>query len=259
MLLKKGSREFIVGIGGSATNDAGLGMLRSLGFRFLNAKGEDVIYAKELSTITQVDRSNVLKELDACRFRVACDVTNPLYGPNGASYIYGAQKGADAAMIKMLDGEHIAFSKTVTKDTGKDMSMYPGAGAAGGLGFGFVSFLNARLESGIKIVLEQVGFQEKIKGADFVITGEGKVDKQSAMGKVIDGIGTLCQEQNVPCIALAGNCLEAADNVHEKGVTSVFSILSHPLSLEEAMNKEMALTLIQKKSEQLFRLISTLH
>ena len=256
--IQRGSRDFIIGIGGSATNDAGLGMLRCFGFRFFDKTGTEIIYAKDLSSIVRIDQNNVLTQIKECRFRIACDVTNPLYGPNGASYVYGAQKGADTQTIALLDDALKAFAEIVKKENGRDVSSVPGTGAAGGLGFGFLAFLNAKLESGIQIILEQVGLHEKLLGADFVITGEGKIDRQSAMGKVIDGIGTVCQKHHIPCIALAGNCHESADNVHEKGVTSVFSILSSPLSLEEAMNKEMALLLIEKKSEQLFRLISAL-
>lgn len=253
--IKRGSRDFIVGIGGSATNDAGIGMLQSLGYSFLDSSGGAVGHAKDLSKIVRIDTSRVMPELSACRFRVACDVTNPLYGPNGASHIYGPQKGADPEMVEFLDGEHRAFASLVAKATGKDVSDVPGTGAAGGLGYGFLSFMNATLESGIKIILEKVGLRKMVEGADFLITGEGKIDKQSAMGKVIDGIGSVCLQAGLPCIALAGSCAEATDNVHDKGVTSVFSILPAPMSLAEAMDREKALTMIQNKSEQLFRLI----
>lgn len=249
--IKKGIREFIVGIGGSATNDAGLGMLRALGFRFFDASDEEVVYAKDLSKISKIDKTNVLKELDECKFWVACDVNNPLYGSNGAAYVYARQKGADDAMIEQLDSNLRAFAKLVDDD----LSQTPGAGAAGGLGYGFLAFLNATLKSGIKIVLETVKFHEKIIGADFVITGEGRIDKQSTMGKVIDGIALACREQNVPCIALGGGCSELDDVIHEKGVSAVFSIMDAPMCLEEAMEKTKTLALIEKKTQQVFRLI----
>ena len=254
----KGCREFIIGLGGSATNDAGLGMLRALGFKFLDQQNEEVKYAKNLSEIVKIERSNVIKELYECNFSIACDVTNPLYGENGASVIYGPQKGADAEKVNFLDAQHSAFAKFVAKENGIDFSTYPGAGAAGGLGFGFVSFLNAHLKSGIKIILDKVGLHKMICDADFVITGEGKVDEQSVMGKVIDGISTVCKKQNTPCLVIAGHCDDATANIHEKGVTSVFSILSKPMSLEEAMDKKTALRLMEKKSEQIFRLISSI-
>jgi glycerate kinase len=257
--IKHGCRKFIIGIGGSATNDAGLGMLRSLGFRFLNSSNQEITFAKYLDRIVTIDKTEVLKELDECEFKIACDVNNPLFGENGAAYIYGGQKGADALMIEYLDKQLKAFAALVEKDTDKKLSLQPGAGAAGGLGFGFLAFLNSELKSGIKIILEQVKFEDKIKGSHFVITGEGKIDKQSTMGKVLDGIGTICKKEGVICIALTGNCDESVLNIHEIGITSVFSIINSPISLKEAMNKGNTLKLIQKKSEQIFRLIKTLN
>ncbi|WP_294967160.1 glycerate kinase [Sulfurimonas sp.] len=253
--INKGIREFIIGLGGSATNDAGLGMLRALGFKFLDSLDAEVVYAKDLSSIAKLDISNVLEELSECSFKVACDVNNPLYGKNGASYIYSKQKGADAEMIEKLDSELKAFADFVKKEVKEDFSSIVGAGAGGGIGFGFLAFLNAELKSGIKIVLEHIKFEEKIKDAHFVITGEGKIDKQSVMGKVIDGISEHCQSQNIPCIALTGNYAEIDDEVHQKGVSAVFSILDSPMSLQDAMQKQTALKLIKNKTKQVFRLI----
>ncbi|WP_024955446.1 glycerate kinase [Sulfurospirillum arcachonense] len=249
--IKRGAREFIVGIGGSATNDAGLGMLRALGWKFLDEYKKEIVFAKDLSKIVFIDKQDVLKELEECSFKIACDVNNPLYGPNGAAYVYAKQKGADEKMIEFLDKELKAFAKIVNED----LAYVAGSGAAGGLGFGFLAFLNAKLQSGIEIVLEQVEFQSKIKNADFVITGEGKIDRQSTMGKVIDGIGKLCKEEGVPCVALAGGCSEVTDEIHECGVTSVFSVIDSPMSLKTAMDKQKVLGLVEKKVEQLFRLI----
>jgi glycerate kinase len=253
--VKKGIREFIVGIGGSATNDAGLGMLRSLGLRFLDIAGNEIMFAKELDRVVTIDKSKILKELSECNFRVACDVNNPLCGPNGATFVYGKQKGADEEMIVDLDNKLNHFASVVEKESDKKLRDIEGAGAAGGLGFGFLAFLNASLESGIKIILEQVDLKGKIQNADFVITGEGKIDKQSSMGKVLSGIATVCKEQNIPCIALAGNCSEASENLHEVGVSAYFSILNGPITLEVAMQEDVALELVRKKAEQIFRLI----
>lgn len=255
--IKQGCKEFIVGIGGSATNDAGLGMLRGLGYKFLDKENQEVVYAKDLSKIVSINGDSVLQELKDCSFHIACDVNNPLYGKNGAAYVYAKQKGADEAMIEFLDEQLCAFSKTVALHVNKDVSKVDGAGAAGGLGFGFLAFLNAQLKSGIQIVLEEVNFEEKIKDADFVITGEGRIDNQSVMGKVIDGIAKLCKKHLVVCIALCGS-YDIDEQVHECGVTSVFSIQNAPISLEEAMQKEVALELTCKKTEQIFRLIKTL-
>jgi len=253
--IKRGVREFIIGLGGSATNDAGLGMLRSLGFVFLDKSGCEISLAKDLGKIVKIDKSKSLKELKECKFMVACDVNNPLFGKNGASHIYAKQKGADDAMILELDEQFRLFAELVRKVCGRDSANCAGSGAAGGLGFGFLSFLNSELKSGIKIILEQLEIESKIKDADFVITGEGKIDRQSSMGKVIHGVGSVCKKYNIPCIALSGNTNEADLRVNEIGVTAYFSILNSPLTLSEAMNKENTLFLIEKQSEQIFRLI----
>ncbi len=253
--IKRGVREFIVGIGGSATNDAGLGMLRSFGFVFLDKSGHEISLAKDLGKIVKIDKSKSLKELKECKFMVACDVNNPLFGKNGAARIYAKQKGAANTMVLELDEQLRLFAEVVKKEYGKDFANCAGSGAAGGLGFGFLSFLNCELKSGIKIILEQLEIESKIKDADFVITGEGKIDKQSSMGKVIHGIGSVCKGYSVPCIALSGNSYEADFSVNEVGVTSYFSILNSPLSLTEAMDRQNTLSLIAKESEQLFRLI----
>ncbi len=250
----RGSRDFIVGLGGSATNDAGLGMLRALGFKFLDNQKNEVVFPKDLDKIVAIDKTYVLKELEKCNFKIACDVNNPLYGKNGATYVYGKQKGASTEVLDHLENQLKAFADIV--DDGLKYSKQAGSGAAGGLGFGFLAFLNAELKSGIDIVLEAVNFKEKIKDADFVITGEGKIDTQSAMGKVISGIGSLCKKQGVPCIALSGNTEDTDSSLHEIGITSYFSILNSPMSLYDAMNKDRTLKLIEKEVEQIFRLIN---
>jgi glycerate kinase len=255
--IHKGIRKFIIGIGGSATNDAGFGMLRSLGFTFYDNTNSEIIQVQQMNLIARIDSSNALKELSSCEFLIACDVNNPLCGENGASYVYGPQKGANEAMVKKLDKKLAHFAHIVEQD-GTQYHNLPGAGAAGGLGFAFLSCLNATLKPGIELILQQVDFDHKIQNSDFVITGEGKIDVQSTMGKVIDGIGTRCKQQDVPCIALAGNCHESHENIHQKGITSLFSILDSTMSLQEAMEKETALTLIEKQTEQLFRLITAI-
>lgn len=255
--ITRGARKFIVGIGGSATNDAGLGMLRSLGFKFLDKFGNEITLAKELGLIVKIDKTECLKELKECKFKIACDVNNPLYGENGAAHIYAKQKGANEEMILNLDEQLRLFAYVVEQENSKKLDMYPGSGAAGGLGFGFLAFLNSELKSGIEIVLEQLNIKEKIKGANFVITGEGKIDKQSSMGKVLSGIGSVCKEEGVTCIALSGNSSEADSKIHEIGVSAVFSIMNSPLTLKDAMNKDNTLKLIGQKTEQLFRLIKS--
>ncbi len=254
--IRNGVREFIVGLGGSATNDAGLGMLRSLGFRFLDKFNREIVFTKDLEKVDSIDKSNILKELKKCKFKIACDVNNPLFGENGATFVYGKQKGANKEMILDLDNKLKHFAKVIEKESGTKLNDFEGAGAAGGLGFGFLAFLNAELTSGIKIILEQVDLKGKIKNADFVITGEGKIDKQSSMGKVIHGIGSICKEEGIRCIALSGNTDEADSSINEIGVSAFFSILNSPITLEEAMDKQKTLGLIEKQSEQIFRLLS---
>ncbi len=253
--IKKGIRDFIIGIGGSATNDAGLGMLRSLGFKFFDKSNSEITLAKELGKIVKIDKSKSLKELKECKFSVACDVTNPLFGKNGASYVYAKQKGADEKMTLHLDEQLKLFSKIVQSEHAKKLDQHPGSGAAGGLGFGFLAFLNAELKSGIEIIMEYIDIKNKIKDADFVITGEGKIDNQSSMGKVLSGIGKICKEQGVTCIALSGNTSQTDKSINEIGISACFSILNSPMNLNQAMNKQNTLNMIRKKTEQIFRLI----
>ena len=253
--IKKGVREFIIGIGGSATNDAGLGMLRSLGFVFYDKLNNEISLAKNLGKIVKIDKTKSLKELKECKFMVACDVSNPLFGINGAAHIYAKQKGASEKMILDLDEQLRLFADVVLSDGNKSLAEFPGSGAAGGLGFGFLAFLNSELKSGIKIILEQLDIKNKIKDVDIVITGEGKIDRQSSMGKVIQGIGRVCKEEGVTCIALSGNTNEADFSVNEVGVTAFFSIINSPITLKEAMYKKNTLSLIEKQSEQIFKLI----
>jgi glycerate kinase len=257
--INKGAREFIIGIGGSATNDAGLGMLRSLGFSFLDKSGNEVSLAKDLGKIDKIDKSKSLKELKECKFKIACDVNNPLFGKNGAAYIYAGQKGASKKMILDLDKQLRLFAKVVQAESNKKFDKYPGSGAAGGLGFGFLAFLNSELKSGIEIILEQLDIKGKIKNSDFVVTGEGKIDTQSAMGKVLSGIGKVCKEEGVTCIALSGNTREADSSLNEIGISAFFSILNSPMDLKDAMDKNIALDLIRKKTEQIFRLINSIN
>lgn len=253
--INKGVRKFIVGIGGSATNDAGLGMLRSLGFLFLDNQNDEVTLAKNLGQIVKIDKTKSLKELKQCEFQIACDVNNPLFGTNGAAHIYARQKGADDETILHLDKQLQLFAKVVQKENADKFHDCPGSGAAGGLGFGFLVFLNAKLKPGIKIILEKLNIKTKIKDADFVITGEGKIDHQSSMGKVISGVGQLCKKEGIVCIALGGNTSEANEQIHDTGVSAYFSILDAPINLKDAMNKDVALGLIDKKTQQVFRLI----
>ena len=254
--LKKGCREFIVGIGGSATNDGGIGMLSALGYKFLDKSGKilDPI-GENLINIETIDTSDVMPELKESSFLVACDVDNPLYGERGAAEVYSRQKGATEEMVTQLDNGLKHFSEIVMKQFNIEIGNYPGAGAAGGLGGGFLGFLNAQLKPGIDIIIETIGLEEQIKDADLVITGEGRIDFQSIMGKTPVGVGKLAKKYNIPVIAIAGCLADNADIVHDHGIDAIFSIINHPLELEDALKKENALKFVEKNAEQIMRLI----
>jgi len=253
----KGCRKFIVGIGGSATNDAALGMLQALGYRFLDEAGTELgLGGAILEKVHQVDESHVLPALKTCEFIVACDVDNVMFGPSGSAHIYAAQKGADAMMIERLDAGMKQFTQVLKNTLGKDVAMNAGSGAAGGMGGGMQAFLDAKLRSGIEIILDQIGFDGHLKDATLVITGEGRIDQQSLMGKVLSGVSKRAQKAGVPLIALGGGI---ADELEEhEGVDALFSIMRYPMSLEEAMEKQRAEKLVKQSVKEIFRLIKTL-
>ncbi|MDE6027229.1 MAG: glycerate kinase, partial [Muribaculaceae bacterium] len=203
--LQQGCRNFLIGLGGSATNDAGIGMLSALGFQFLDKEGRMARgCGREAGRITSIDFSNVTPELKDAKFTIACDVNNPLTGPNGASMVFGPQKGADTEMAAKLDENLSSFALTCAKILGTDYSSFPGAGAAGGLGFAFLSFLNGNLRPGIEMVLDAVGFDSRIEGASLIITGEGKLDRQTCMGKAPYGVLQRAKIKVIPVIDIGG-------------------------------------------------------
>lgn len=254
--IEKGCREFLVGIGGSATNDAGLGMMQALGYKFLDENGNELGFGGEImEKVAEIDSTGAMKELSECEFLIACDVDNPFYGPRGAAHVYGPQKGADAEMVEDLDLGLKILASTLKEKLGKDISELAGAGAAGGLGGGFVAFLNGKLEPGIDIVLKEVNMAKEIQGADFVITGEGRIDFQSVMGKAPTGVSKLCKSHNIPVIAIAGCVADDADATHEYGIDALFSTINYPVSLEEAMNHDKARMFVEKNIEEIFRLV----
>lgn len=252
--IKKGCRKFIVGIGGSATNDGGIGMLSALGFEFLDKDGKQVSCgAKGLKEITSIKKDNVLTELSECSFLVACDVKNPLCGENGCSAIYGPQKGATSEMIKDMDLwlENFAeLTKGINSESDKD---FPGAGAAGGLGFAFLSYMSGELKSGVELVIKETNLEESVKDADIVITGEGRLDGQSYMGKAPVGVAMLAKKYDKPVIAFAGGVTEDAVKCNEYGIDAFFPILRTPCSLDEAMDN--AYINLKNTAEQVFRMI----
>lgn len=255
----KGCREFIIGLGGSATNDAGIGMLQALGYRFLDEAGEEVGQGGEaMQKVHHIIAEEARPELRDCSFQVACDVNNPLYGSNGAAYIYAPQKGADSEMVQLLDQGLIKLDQVVERDMGTSMQQIPGAGAAGGLGGAFAVFLSGKLQSGIELVLGRIGVEKQLEDADFVITGEGRLDGQTSMGKAPLGIAEIAGKYGIPVIALAGGVTEEASVLNERGITAYFPIVSGPLSLAQAMNPEEAKSNVRRTAEQLFRLIQAM-
>ncbi len=254
--IEKGCRNFIVGIGGSATNDCGVGMLQALGFEFYDENDNLVeLGGKVLNQIKRIKTDNKLKELDQCNFKIACDVNNPLYGENGAAYIYGPQKGATEEIVKELDKGLKNFAEVVKKDLGKNIAHIEGAGAAGGLGFGFLGFLNSKLESGIKIILDEIKLEEVVKDADIVITGEGRLDNQTAMGKAPIGVAKLAKKHGAKVIAIAGCTTPDAVKCNEEGIDAYFSIVNKAMTIDEAMKKENATQNMIETTIQIFNLI----
>lgn len=254
--IDKGCRDFVVGLGGSSTNDAGVGMLQALGFSFLNEQNEEVgLGGGELQSIRKIDTTDVHPALKDCMFKVACDVNNPLYGLNGAAYIFGSQKGATTEMIKELDKGLESFAQVVLHELGTDIHNIVGAGAAGGLGAAFSGFLQAQLQSGIQLILDVIEVEDQMQGVDFVITGEGKLDGQTSMGKAPLGIAQLAREHHIPVIALAGGVTEEASTLNRLGITSCFSIMNAPMPLEQAMDSKVTFDNLRFTTSQLFRLI----
>ena len=222
--IDSGCRKILLGLGGSATNDGGCGCAAALGVRFYDADGQSFIPAGDtLGRIARIDTAKANERLRSVELTVMCDVTNPLYGPTGAAYIFGPQKGADAEKIKSLDAGLRHFGDVIRSQLGIDVSMMPGAGAAGGMGAGCVALLSGTMQSGIDAVLDVTGFDRQLEGADLVITGEGRIDSQSADGKVISGVARRTKEKGVPLIAIAGGIADSAGAVYDIGVSAMFS------------------------------------
>lgn len=235
--LRKGCRRFLVCIGGSATNDAGTGMLEALGYRLFNSAGTELNGCGEnLIKIKDVDSSAAMPELKESEFIVACDVDSPLYGPNGAAYVFAPQKGADAAMVEELDRGLRHFADIMQKCAGLDVADMSGAGAAGGLGAAFIAFLNAKLKRGADMVLDAVGFDEHIQNADMVITGEGKIDSQTMSGKLPAAVAERADAQDIPVVAICGS----SDVDFLPIFQNIYPVTLEGTPLNEAMNPETA-------------------
>ena len=241
--LNKGCRKFLIGIGGSATNDAGMGMLQALGYRFTDAQGNALCGCGEsLEKVASIDASSASPALKESEFIVACDVDAPLYGPKGAAYVFAPQKGADTETVERLDNGLKHFSEVVARSKGaiEDYAQTPGAGAAGGLGFGLMAFLNARLVSGVDMVLDAIGFDSIIKDADLIITGEGKVDTQTLTGKTPYGVLQRAKLQGIPVVAIGGFVQLDSEDATRVGFATVLQVTPPGMPLHDAMNPETA-------------------
>ena len=255
--IANGCRHFIVGIGGSATNDGGIGMLQALGYGMLDKDGNQVPFgAKGIKEIVTITDDQVIPELKECSFRIACDVTNPLCGERGCSAVYGPQKGATPEMVKDMDAWLSDYAKLVAEKYEKADAEYPGTGAAGGMGFAFLAYTNAVLESGIKIILEETKLEDYVKDADIVVTGEGRLDGQTAFGKAPIGVAKIAKKFDKTVLAFAGAVTKDAVVCNEHGIDAFFPILRRIQTLQEAMTPEIARDNMVTTVEQVFRLIN---
>ncbi len=250
--IQEGIRDIVIGIGGSATNDGGIGAMKALGIKFLDSEGKDVgSGGNALAKVKNIDISEIDAQVKECHFTIICDVSNPITGPEGATYTFGPQKGADEEMLKILEAGMINYAKVLNKKFNIDVDSIFGGGAAGGLGASLAVFLNAEMRPGIETVLDTVNFDDLLENVDLVITGEGRIDGQSVYGKVPVGVASRCKKKNIPVIAIVGSIGQDAFKVYEYGITSIFPIVNSPMSLESAMcNAEI---LIKDTADRVFR------
>lgn len=249
--ISRGCRRFLVGIGGSATNDGGTGMLSALGFRFLDKERNTLKgCGGTLAEIASIDASQAMSELKDCEFIIACDVTAPLYGPNGAAHIFAPQKGANKEMVAQLDAGLRNFASAIYQFNGKDVAHIPGGGAAGGMGAGMYALLNSRLERGIDMVLNAIRFDDIITGSDLVVTGEGRIDRQTVMGKAPSGILRRASAQGIPVIAIGGR-VEWCDELRQSGFAKILEASNPDMPKEKAMQRSIAYENMRRAGQQL--------
>ena len=253
--LDKGVKKLLIGIGGSATNDGGAGFIQALGGRLLDENGDDLSYGGgALAKLHTIDLSNLDERLKYVSVEVVCDVNNPLCGKEGASYVFGPQKGAKREMIEILDQNLSHYAEVIKEQLGKDVISKAGAGAAGGLGAGLMAFLDVKLKSGIEMVIEYANLEEKVRDADMVWTGEGSIDFQTQYGKTPLGVAMIAKKYNKPVIALAGRVGNDIDVLYDKGIDAIFGIMRGVTSIEEALVKGPEN--VEKTSENIIRLLN---
>jgi len=250
--LDRGAGDFILGIGGSATNDGGAGMAQALGYRFLDESGNELPRGGgALTGLKHIDISGIDARIRGCRFTVACDVDNPLLGPRGASAVFGPQKGATPEKAELLDKALARFAECVDKDLGREVSQIPGAGAAGGMGAGCMAFLGAELKRGVDIVIDATGLTEKLRDSSLVITGEGCTDSQTLGGKTVYGIATLAMDLGIPVIVISGSFTADAEELFRHGVSRIYGLKEDSATLEETIRNSAFL--LEKRAEQAVR------
>lgn len=255
--LDSGAKRIIIGLGGSATNDGGAGAMQALGARFWDAAGRplpDPLTGGDLARLARIDASGLRAQFAGVEIVIASDVTNPLLGPTGASAVYGPQKGADAGTVVGLDAALAQYAAVLRRDLGRDVAGSPGAGAAGGMGAGLMAFLDARMQSGIDLILDAVRFEERAAGADWLLTGEGRIDAQTLHGKTITGVLRRCRPLGLPAIAFGGSVDDAAgEQLADAGLRAAFPIVPGPMSLEDAMRD--GITLLVQAVARVVRLL----
>ena len=255
--VKRGAKEIVIGLGGSATNDGGCGCAAALGVIFKDKEGKEFIpVGGSLDRIAEIDISEAERKLSGIKISAMCDIDNPLYGKEGAAYVFGPQKGADGKTVELLDRNLVALSESIKRCLGKDVSGIPGSGAAGGMGAGVVAFLNAELKPGIEAVLDMAEFSEKAQDADLIITGEGRLDTQTLRGKVISGVSKRAKELGIPVVAIVGAIEEGIEKIYDMGVSAVFSINRRPMPFSESRYKSK--TFYESTLEDVLRLVKAL-
>lgn len=252
--LDRGCRDITIAIGGSATNDGGMGAMRALGIRFLDENGEELSgCGNDLARVADIDISGFHSAVKDARFTIMCDVNNPLTGPDGATYTFGKQKGGSPEILDELEQGMIHYAALIREKVGTDVDQIPGSGAAGGLGAAFCVFLKAEMKSGIETVLDLIHFDELLEGVDLVITGEGRIDWQSAFGKVPSGIGNRCRKKGIPAIAIVGGMGDKAEMIFDHGIDSIITTINGAMGLDEAL--ERAEELYAGAAERAFRMV----
>lgn len=255
--IEANAHEILLGLGGSATTDGGAGAASALGIRYLDQDGNTIQNGLELSRLVRVDDTHRMQGFESCHFTIACDVTNPLYGPDGAASVYAPQKGASPAQVQLLDSGLKTLARVIRKQTGMDLQTIPGTGAAGGLAVPFLVYGNSTLRRGVDVVLDAVRFDEQLEGCDLVISGEGSTDRQSSMGKAVSGIARRCKTRKVPMLILSGSLEAGYELLYEQGVTALFSTTRKITTLNAAMDAAEAS--LASACEDVFRLIQTFH